>query len=82
MFTIYTKPNCNYCVKAKDLLNMKGEPFLEIDISENTDARERLKSRGFKTVPQIFINQQHIGGWEQLFGLEQNGKLDEILSNK
>ena len=43
MFTIYTKPDCNYCVKAKDLLNMKGEPFLEIDISENVDAREKIK---------------------------------------
>ena len=55
MFTIYTKPDCNYCVKAKDLLNMKGEPFLEIDISENTDAKERLKSKGFKTVHKYFI---------------------------
>ena len=40
------------------------------------------RANGIKTVPQIFINQQHIGGWEQLFGLEQNGKLDEILSKK
>ena len=43
MFTIYTKPDCNFCVKAKDLLNLKGEPFLEIDVSENVDAKERLK---------------------------------------
>ena len=41
MFTIYTKPDCNFCVKAKDLLNLKGEPFLEIDVSENVDAKER-----------------------------------------
>ena len=40
------------------------------------------RANGTKTVPQIFINHQHIGGWEQLFGLEQNGKLDEILSKK
>ena len=67
MFTIYTKPNCNYCVKAKDLLIMKGEPFLEIDISENTDARERLKSRGFKTVPQIFYpDGEHLGNYHTL----------------
>ena len=69
MFTIYTKPNCNYCVKAKDLLNMKGEPFLEIDISENIDARDRLKSKGFKTVPQIYLDtveQELIGGYEDL----------------
>ena len=67
MFTIYTKPNCNYCVKARDLLNMKGEPFLEIDISENTDARERLKSKGFKTVPQIFYpDGEHFGNYHTL----------------
>ena len=66
MFTIYTKPDCNYCVRAKDLLNMKGEPFLEIDISENVDAKERLKSRGFKTVPQIFVGEKHIGGYSDL----------------
>ena len=40
MFTIYTKPDCNYCVRAKDLLNMKGEPFFEINISEDDDAKE------------------------------------------
>ena len=40
------------------------------------------RANGSKTVPQIFIKDQHIGGWEQLFGLEQNGKLDEILSKK
>ena len=69
MFTVYTKPNCKYCVKAKDLLNMKGEPFLEIDISENVDAKQRLKSRGFKTVPQIYLDteeQELIGGYEDL----------------
>ena len=67
MFTIYTKPNCNYCVRAKDLLNMKGEPFLEIDISENTDARERLKSRGLKTVPKIFYpDGEHLGTYHTL----------------
>ena len=67
MFTVYTKPNCNYCVKAKDLLNMKGEPFLEIDISENIDAKERLKSKGFKTVPQIFYaDGEHFGNYHTL----------------
>ena len=40
------------------------------------------RASGSKTVPQIFINKKHIGGWEQLFGLDQNGKLDEILSSK
>ena len=67
MFTIYTKPDCNYCVKANDLLNLKGEPFLEIDISENVDAKERLKSKGFKTVPQIFYSDgEHYGNYHDL----------------
>ena len=67
MFTIYTKPDCNYCVKAKDLLNMRGEPFIEVDVSQNIDAKERLKSKGFRTVPQIFYpDGEHFGDYEKL----------------
>ena len=52
---------------AKRLLDQKGEPYLEIDISENTDAKERLKSKGFKTVPQIFYPAgEHFGDYEHL----------------
>ena len=40
MFTIYTNPDCNFCVKAKDLLNLRGEPFMEVDISKDTIAKE------------------------------------------
>ena len=43
MFTIYTQPNCNFCTKAKDLLNMRGEPFLEVDISQDERAKEKIK---------------------------------------
>ena len=56
-----------YGLAAKDLLNLKGEPFLEIDISENVDAKERLKSKGFKTVPQIFYSDgEHYGNYHDL----------------
>jgi glutaredoxin len=54
-------------VKAKDLLNLKGEPFLEINISENIDARDRLKNKGFKTVPQIFYpDGEYYGNYHDL----------------
>ena len=62
----------------------KGVNFKEHDVLKDPALKPIMieRAKGTKTVPQIFINQQHIGGGEQLFGLEQNGKLDEILSNK
>ena len=67
MFTIYTQPNCNFCTKAKDLLNMRGEPFLEVDISQDERAKEKIKSLGFKTVPQIFYSDgKHLGDYLKL----------------
>ena len=67
MFTIYTKPDCNFCVKAKDLLNLRGEPFMEIDISKDTKAKHKLKSQGVKTVPQIFYpDGEHYGNYHDL----------------
>ena len=67
MFTIYTKPDCNFCGKAKDLLNLRGEPFMEVDISKDTIAKDKLKSQGFKTVPQIFYpDGKHFGDYLKL----------------
>ena len=67
MFTIYTKPDCNFCVKAKDLLNLRGEPFMEIDVSKDNRAKEKIKSLGFKTVPQIFYpDGKHFGDYLKL----------------
>ena len=81
---IYTSPLCGYCTVARNLLIKKGVDFDEYDVLKEPSLKPIMieRANGSKTVPQIFINQQHIGGWEQLFGLEQNGKLDEILSNK
>ena len=81
---IYTSPLCGFCRIAKNLLIKKGVNFNEYDVLKDPSLKPIMieRANGTKTVPQIFINQQHIGGWEQLFGLEQNGKLDEILSNK
>ena len=81
---IYTSPLCSFCTIAKNFLIKKGVNFNEYDVLKDPSLKPIMieRANGTKTVPQIFINQQHIGGWEQLFGLEQNGKLDEILSNK
>ena len=81
---IYTSPLCGFCTVAKNLLIKKGLNFNEYDILKVPSLEPIMieRANGSKTVPQIFINQQQIGGWEQLFGLEQNGKLDEILSTK
>ena len=81
---IYTSPLCSFCTVAKNLLIRKGVDFNEYDVLKDTSLKPIMieRANGSKTVPQIFINQQHIGGWEQLFGLDQNGKLVEILSTK
>tara|TARA_B100001287_G_scaffold55502_1_gene44023 strand:+ start:105 stop:362 length:258 start_codon:yes stop_codon:yes gene_type:complete len=81
---IYTSPLCGFCTVAKNLLIKKGVVFDEYDVVKEPSLKPVMieRANGSKTVPQIFINQQHIGGWEQLCGLDQNGKLDEILSRK
>ena len=81
---IFTSPLCGFCTVAKNLLIKKGVDFDEYDVVKEPSLKPVMieRANGSKTVPQIFINQQHIGGWEQLWGLDQNGKLDEILSRK
>jgi glutaredoxin 3 len=81
---IYTSPLCGFCTIAKNLLIKKGVDFNEFDVLKDPSLKPIMidRANGSTTVPQIFINKQHIGGCKQLFGLEQNGKLDEILSKK
>tara|TARA_B100000676_G_scaffold227615_1_gene225570 strand:- start:73 stop:330 length:258 start_codon:yes stop_codon:yes gene_type:complete len=81
---IFTSPLCGFCTVAKNLLIKKGVDFDEYDVVKEPSLKPVMieRANGSKTVPQIFINQQHIGGWEELCGLDQNGKLDEILSKK
>jgi glutaredoxin 3 len=78
---IYTTPLCPYCQRAKELLLQKGAKFKEIDVS---DPSKRLalveKAGGRKTVPQIFIRNQHIGGYDDLKALDDKGELDQLLS--
>jgi glutaredoxin 3 len=77
---IYTTPICPYCIRAKRLLDTKGVPYEEIDVSGDDQARMDLAERtGMRTVPQIFIGEHHVGGSDELHALERAGKLDSLL---
>jgi glutaredoxin 3 len=79
---IYTTPICPYCVRAKSLLKKKGAEIDEIDVFMNGDARSEMeaKSGGRQTVPQIFVGETHVGGCDDLYDLEHDGKLDSLLN--
>lgn len=78
---IYTTPWCGYCARAKALLERKGATFEETDVMEDAGRRGEMRERSRRTtVPQIFINGQHIGGSDELAALEQAGKLDALLA--
>lgn len=78
---IYTTLVCPYCVRAKDLLARKGVTPVEIRVDMDDAARDAMlqRAQGRRTVPQIFINNIHVGGCDDLYALESAGKLDEML---
>ena len=78
---IYTTTICPYCVWAKDLLSKKGVAFTEINISEEHSLIDEMieKSDGKRSVPQIFIGDYHVGGYDDLVALNNAGKLDDLL---
>ena len=80
---IYTGPMCNYCSAAKHLLNKRKINFEEIDIGYDDEKREEMlkKSNGAKTIPQIFIEDKHVGGYVELKALDNKGELDTLLKN-
>lgn len=78
---IYTTPFCGYCTRAKGLLDRKGAAYEETDVMMDDKKRTEMRERSKRTtVPQIFINGQHIGGSDELAALEQAGKLDHLLA--
>ena len=79
---IYTSIFCGYCVRAKKLLSQKGVSFTEQDVTADKNRRTLMTSRagGRTSVPQIFINGDHVGGCDELFTLERSGTLDKLLS--
>ena len=65
-FTVYGKPSCPFCEKAVNLLNVRQVPYRYTDVSKDSSARQMLVDKQFKTVPQIYHNEYHIGGYEAL----------------
>jgi len=79
---IYTSPTCGYCHAAKRLLTAKGVAFAEVDVSRHPDRRPEMikRAKGRQTVPQIFIGGNHVGGCDDLYALEDAGRLDALLA--
>jgi len=79
---IYTTASCPYCLAAKRLLTQKGVSFEEISVDGDPAGRARMTERagGRRTVPQIFIGERHVGGCDDLFALEEAGRLDALLA--
>ncbi len=79
---LYTTPYCPYCIAAKDLLRRKGVDFTEINVAGAPDLRAEMVERagGRATVPQIFIGRTHVGGCDDLYALDGEGKLDPLLA--
>lgn len=77
---IYSSSYCPYCVRAKELLKRKGASFTEIFVDKDDEKREEMITKtNRRTVPQIFINDKHIGGCDDLYELERTGKLNDLL---
>lgn len=78
---IYTWSSCPFCIRAKALLDKKQVKYTEYSIDGDEAARQKMsvRSNGRRSVPQIFINKQHIGGCDDLYALEAQGKLDPLL---
>ncbi|MEO1329804.1 MAG: glutaredoxin 3 [Pseudomonadota bacterium] len=80
---IYTSPFCPYCIMAKRLLGQKEVSFHEIDVTRTEGAKPEMIERagGKRTVPQIFIEDRHIGGCDELYSLDRAGELDPLLAS-
>lgn len=78
---IYSWSSCPFCIRAKALLQKKGVDYTDYSIDGDEEARDKMAQRanGRRSMPQIFINDQHIGGCDDLYGLEAQKKLDSLL---
>lgn len=78
---MYTTSWCPYCTRARQLFEQKGVPFTEIDVEDVPGARDEMRTRsGRNTVPQIFIGELHLGGYDDTRALDQKGELDRLLA--
>jgi glutaredoxin 3 len=80
---IYTWSSCPFCIRAKALLDKKGVDYIEYCIDGDEAARTEMakRSSGRRSVPQVFINDRHIGGCDDTYALEAQGKLDPLLQS-
>ena len=80
---IYTTPICGFCHAAKRLLTQKGVALNEIDVMTDAPRKQEMiqRANGGRTVPQIFVGETHVGGCDDLYALEQAGKLDPLLAD-
>jgi glutaredoxin 3 len=78
---MYSTGWCPYCDRARGLLQRKGVAFTEIKVDEDTTSRDLMlkRSGGRRTVPQIFIGDRHVGGFDDLYALDKAGELDKLL---
>ena len=81
--TIYTKAFCPYCARAEKLFKQKGVPYDDVPAAFDRDKKAEMvqRSNGRTTFPQIFIGDRHVGGCDDLFALEEAGKLDSLLAD-
>lgn len=80
---IYTSKICPYCIMAKKLLDRKNAKYKEINVDGNPELREEMTEKTRRrTVPQIFIGEYHVGGFEELYALEQKRELDKLLTKE
>jgi glutaredoxin 3 len=81
---IYTRPGCGYCSAAKSLLNRKKAAFTEYDSGKDPSLRQKMYDRAGEgsTFPQIFIGETHVGGCDELYALDREGKLDTMLNGQ
>ncbi|MBM0104127.1 glutaredoxin 3 [Steroidobacter sp. S1-65] len=78
---MYSTDWCGYCQRARNLLERKGATYREIKIDEDIKQREEMMQRsGRRTVPQIFIGERHVGGYDDLAALDRAGELDKLLA--
>lgn len=80
---MYTKSWCGFCRRARSLLEAKGLDYAEVDVTDNRgEEREMIRRSGRRTVPQIFIGERSIGGYDDLVVLDSGGELDRLLASK
>lgn len=78
--TVYTTAFCPYCVQAKRLLEAKGAKYTEVRLDNDPALRDEVMQRsGRRTVPQIWIGERHVGGFDDLWALDRAGELDPLL---